>query len=320
MPSGFSSFSLYYALTDALGNLRDNLVTSLLSALTVAFSLAIFTVFLVVFVNLNNIAATWGERTHVVAYVKEGIKTGPSGTAGWPSGTAGGPPGAANWTEALKKTVEATPGVKDVTFISKEGALAALRAELKGHEGVLEGVAPDILPASFEIILDPSYVNPDGVRSVVERLRAIDGIFAVEYGAEWVERFSSFMRFMEIFTFVIGAFLAAATLFIISNTIRLTVYARRHEIEVMRYLGASGAFIKVPFLVEGMASGVMGGALSLGILFLGRYAAGRHIPQYFIFIIENPFPLWKLSGGLMMAGLLLGGAGSLVSLGRFLKV
>ncbi|MBI5559962.1 MAG: ABC transporter permease [Deltaproteobacteria bacterium] len=231
-----------------------------------------------------------------------------------------GPAGGGGAAEGLKQGIEARPGVKKAEYVSKESALSTLKAGLKGHEGLLEGVPAGILPASFEITLDPSYINPESVHPVVERLKAMDAVEDVEYGAEFVAKFSAFLRFMEVFTLAIGLFLASATVFIISNTIRLTVYARKDEIEVMRYLGESNLFIKIPFFMEGVTAGGLGGLISLAILELGRYVLGLYIPPSFVFVIENTFPFISLTGLVVLCGFFLGGVGSIVSMGRFLRV
>ncbi|MDO8426893.1 MAG: hypothetical protein Q7T24_05205, partial [Deltaproteobacteria bacterium] len=119
---------------------------------------------------------------------------------------------------------------------------------------------------------------------------------------------------------IIGVFLAAATIFIISNTIRLTVYARKDEIEIMRLVGASTLFVKVPFFIEGALQGLLGGVLALVVLGAGRYLLLSNIPPYFSFVADVPFPAYVVFGLLVVAGVIMGVAGSLISMGRFLKV
>jgi cell division transport system permease protein len=292
--------SILYTLSDALRSIRANFTTAILSSLTVAFALAIFSLFLLVFINLNTVVETWGERTHIVVYIKDG--------------------GEKAGVKSLKKRVAGIPGVKDVKYVSKDEALKALRAELRGQEGILEGIGSNPLPASFEIKLSERHRTPEGVKATVKKLERMDWVDDVQYGAEWVEKFSGFLKFLELSAIVVGVFLAAATLFIISNTIRLTVYARKEEIEIMRYLGATNAFIKVPFLVEGMLQGLFGAGLALGMLLLGRHVVATQIPPYLGFVLVSPVAFPVLLGALVGVGVALGVAGSLVSMGRFLKV
>jgi cell division transport system permease protein len=171
------SFSLLYTLTDALRSIRANLTTAILCSLTVGFALAIFSVFLIVFINLNVVLETWGDRTHIVVYIKEGAEKG---------GVA-----------QLKAKVAKVPGVKSVQYVSRNEALKLLREELKGQEGILKGIGSNPLPSSFEIKVTETHRNPQGVKATVERLKRMDWVEDVQYGAEWVEKFSGFLKFVE---------------------------------------------------------------------------------------------------------------------------
>lgn len=292
--------ALIYLIGDGLRNIKDNLMTAALSALTVAFALAIFALFTVVFVNLGAIVDTWGDKSHVVVYVKSGDLTELG-------------------EGKLKKDILGVPGITGADFVSREKALALLRAELKEHEGVLDGVDITALPASFEVKIAKEELNPAGVARIVKRLGVFKWADEVQSGGEWVEKFTAFLKFSRIFALVVGVFLAAATLFIISNTIRLTLYSRRDEIEVMSYLGATAAFIKIPFFLEGMVVGIVGGLLALVILAVGQIALTWYIPPYFTFIIASPVSVVNLLITMVVSGLVIGGLGSLLSLGRFLK-
>jgi cell division transport system permease protein len=293
-------FSLLYMLGDAMRSLRANLLTALLSSVTVGFALAILAIFAVVIINLNGVVEIWGDRTHIVAYVKRGAEREDPGI--------------------LRGTLTGLPGVKSAEYVSGARAFELLKEELEGQGGILEGIGSNSLPASFEIRMDGSHMTPEGVREAVEAVRALGWVEDVQYGADWVERFSSLLGFLEISALVVGVFLAAATLFIISNTIRLTVYARREEIEIMRYLGADDIFIKVPFFVEGMVEGFTGGLLALAMLLGGRYALEGSIPPYLGFVVDPPVEAAVFLVVLVAAGVSMGAVGSLVSLGRFLKV
>ncbi|MEE9613498.1 MAG: permease-like cell division protein FtsX [Thermodesulfobacteriota bacterium] len=290
---------LFYTVTDAARNIRENLATAVLSSFTVGFSLAIFAVFLIAFMNLNAVVETWGDRTHIVAYMKDG--TGQKETG------------------KLRAELEGMPGVKSFEYVSRDDALGALREELKGHEGILEGVDLDLLPASFEIRLEESHRTPQGVKETVGKLKGLPSVGDVQYGTEWAEKFTAFLRFIELGALLVGGFLAAATLFIISNTIRLTVYARKDEIEVLRLVGATDGFIKIPFLIEGLVQGFFGGVLATGMVFAGRYVLTANMPPYFDFVLETPFSIPVLFAILVLSGVFMGAVGSLVCLGRFLR-
>ncbi|MFQ5735566.1 MAG: cell division protein FtsX, partial [Thermodesulfobacteriota bacterium] len=263
---GASATDLLYMLSDAVRSLKANRSTTIFTAVTLGFSLAIFSLFLLVFINVNGALSTWGDRTQVAVYVKASAPA----------------------PKRLKKAVLAMEGVRSVVYISKKEAFEELRRGMKGHESILEGVDPATLPASLEIKLDGITSDPEKVDSLVAKLKALDWAEEVQYSREWAEKFSSFLRFLELGALFIGIFLAAATVFIISNTIRLAVYARKDEIEIMRLVGASDAYIKMPFFLEGVAQGVLGGVLAMGILALAMYVLKTNIPPYFGFAVQAP--------------------------------
>lgn len=291
------SSNLLYIVTDALRSLRENSVTTALTAVTLGVSLSIFSIFIFVFVNLNAAISSWGDRTQIVAYIKDGSEA----------------------PEKIREAVLSIPGVTAVEFVSKEMALKELKDELKGHEMVLEGVDSNPLPASVEIKVGGLYKNPGAVSTVVARLKQMGWAEDVQFNREWIEKISGLLGFIELAAVFMGFFLAAATIFIISNTIRLAVYARKDEIEIMRLVGASDRFIKVPFFIEGAVQGFAGGVIALLITGASRYLVAANVPPYFNFIVQTPLPVPAIAVALIAAGVLMGVAGSLISMARFLK-
>ncbi len=292
--------NIRYVLRDSLRSVRANMPSAIFTALTLGFSLAILALFAVVFLNLNTMVTGLGDKTVIVAYVKD-------------SALAAGP-------ERLKSEALGVPGVSAAEFISKEAAFSELKSGFRGHEAIFEGVDANPLPASMEIKLKDSFKDPSKVTGAVERLKAMSWVEEVQYSAEWVERFSAFLRFVELGASVIGVFLAAAVLFIISNTIRLTVYARKDEIEIMRLVGASDLYIKAPFFIEGALQGFAGGLIALLMLGGAGLMLSSEIPAYLAFVVTVPISTPMLFLSLVCAGIFMGVAGSLISMGRFLKV
>lgn len=293
------SADFFYIITDAFRSLRENTGTTILTSFTLAFSLAIFSLFIFVIVNLNGVVEGWGEKTQLIVYVKDSHDT---------------------QVESSRQALAAVPGVKSVEFVSKEKALERLREELKGHEGILEGLGSNPLPASFEAGVFEEFKEPEKVAEVAGRIKSLEWVEEVQYSKEWVEKLSSFVRFVQLAAVAIGVFLGAATLFIISNTIRLAVYARRDEIEIMKLVGASDMYVKAPFVLEGLIQGFLGGLLAMCILAIGRYAVLSEVPSYLRFAVELPFGAGLFLAALVLCGMLMGVAGSLISMNRFLKV
>lgn len=288
-----------YIFSDAVSSITTNWATTALTSITLGFSLSIFFLFLFMFINLDTAVNKWGDKTHIVAYVKDSAR--------------------GELPAAMKTDIQALPGVRSVKYVSSQDALAELKETLGAHKGILDGVDENPLPASFEIKVADAYRVEGKVSSVVERLKAFKWIDDVQYSQEWIEKVSSFIRFMELAAAAVGIFIAAATIFVISNTIRLTVYARRDEIEIMRLVGASDRYIKAPFFIEGFFQGILGGFLALAMLMGGRAILHAQMPNYLNFLMKYPLNLPLLTLTLVVCGITLGVSASVFSTMRFLK-
>lgn len=287
----------------AVANLRQNIFVSLVTVGTISLSLLIAALFLLVYVNLEGMAEGWSDKVQVTAYFNE--EPSPLAVA------------------ALKGRVKAIPGTTKVVFVSQVEAEKRLRGRLKGQESLLEGITADVLPASLEISLDRGHRESASVASYVTALKQIQGITEVQYGEEWVKRFNSFMNLFRLMGTLLGGFLAIAVLFIVSNTIKLTIYARKDELELLGLVGATRFFIKAPFLIEGVLQGALGAVISLVALLLCYFTFLKNAAN---FLGVNPaaaglsfLPVPHLAA-ILCGGVLLGFIGSLTSLKRFIHV
>jgi len=298
--------NLRFFISDALGAMRGNLPTTILTAVTLAFSIAICVFFFIVFMNMGGLFGAWGRNAYIVAYVRDRAPAG--------KGSRG-----AKDAPRLEKELMGIRGVSRARYISKAEAMAELKKGLRGHAGILEGMDMGILPASFEISLRREYREPKKMLAVVRRIKSLPWVEEVQYSQEWAQRFYGVFRFFELTAVVIGAVLGAAAVFVITNTIRLTVYARREEIEVLRLVGASDMFISMPFLIEGVIEGAAGGVLACIMVFAVITLLRYNIPVYLAFILDMPAPLYVVFIVTTIAGVLAGAAGSIISTGRFLR-
>ena len=198
-------------------------------------------------------------------------------------------------------------------------AIQVFKNELKGQKGILDELGANPLPSSFEIGLKKPFRNSDGVRTIVAKLKVLEGIDDIHYGQEWVDRFTAFLSFFKAAGLIIGVFLLISTIFIISNTIRLTVYARKEEIDIMRLVGATESFIKTPFFIEGLFEGLAGAILAFIMFNAVRYMLLKNIPASFSSLINIPFPVTDFMIILLGIGTAMGVFGSFISLTRFLK-
>ncbi|NJD39129.1 MAG: ABC transporter permease [Geobacter sp.] len=291
-----------YFLERAVANMRQNVFVNLVTIGTITLALLIVSLFLLLFVNLENAAENWSEKVQVTIYYDKELTP--------------------QEQSDLKSRIQTIPGTSKVYWVGRDEAMRRFKGRLKGQETLLDGIRPEVLPASFEISLKKTSRSTEAIDQYVASLKKLPNIGEVQYGEEWVRRFYTFLTFMRIVGGLVGGFLVLAVVFIVSNTIRLTVYARRDELEIMSLVGATRLFIKMPFLLEGLMQGLVGGLLALGLLLsvhlLFLHNAGN-------FLTFNPataglsFLPVEYIAALLAAGALLGFLGSLTALRRFIN-
>ena len=292
-----------YFVIRALRNMRQWPFLCTASILTMAIALATVATFFLVVVNIEQLASRWTKEIQVVAYLKKAPKQ----------------QNVVLLTQNLKKI----PEVETVNYVTQADAMQRFKNHLGEDASLLEGVSRDLLPASFELGLHSEFRNQRGISAVIEQLENILEVDDLRYGQKWLERFNDFVQMLRFVGIILGGFLLFAALFIVSNTIKLTLYARRDELEIMALVGATMRFIKIPFMLEGAIQGLLGGLISLAFLALS-----------FIFIISRSLEsFWLTPTGfdlifltmnqqiiLVLSGVVLGVLGSLSSLRRFVRI
>ncbi len=291
---------LVYFLRKALGNIWTNPFISLVTLSTIAISMLILGLFSLIYLNVQQSLHQVGGELQITAYLQETISP--------------------KQAEVLRSKVADWPEVEGITYISKEQALARFRSQLREYAGILAGLKENPLPASLELTLMPQYGRSGNIKELSTRLGRLPGVAEVQYGRKWMAKLRVFVELMKLVGITVGGLLLIATIFVISNTIRLTFYSRREELEIMRLVGATDFFIKAPFLIEGLLHGLGGallaaGGLSLLILFLFSHL---DLPLR-LAVMAGSLPTGQLVAGFLGLGLLLGVLGSMVSLRRFLR-
>ncbi len=292
-----------YFIRQAWLNLTQNPWLNAITLATITVSFLIFGVFLIVFLNTRGLMEEWGSRIRVSAYLVSSL------------GRAEG--------LALRDKILAFEEVQEAAYRSKEDAMKILEEKMPDRKELLRGLPRNPLPASLEIRVKPAYQNSEGVKSLVRKLKTVQGIEDLQYGADWLDRFSAFMTLLKILGWGLGGLLFAATILVISNAIRLNIFARREEIEIMRSVGATGLFIRAPFYLEGILQGFLGSVFALGMLF-GFFQIFMTKAYEPLKDVLGNFPAQFLTleqmGAVALGGLLLGMVGTQVSVGRYLRV
>lgn len=276
---------------------------TVLAVVTIGVALAVLATFAVIVENLRRVADQLGREVEISAYL--------SPTLIAPKRTL------------LEGQIRGWEGVGAVRFVPPTEAMKELKGALGKDALLLDGLPADVLPASLEVRLESRTWGAGEVRAIAERLGKLEGIDDVRYGQEDIERVDALLGFTRVAALVLGVALMLATILIISNTIRLTVYARRDEIEIMSLVGATNAFVRAPFVLEGAIQGLLGGLLALGGLVGLRGVLETGIERglgYAYGPIELHFAPLDFLGLLVVSGVLLGLIGSLLAVGKFLKV
>ena len=290
----------------AFQNIRADVWLNLASVLVISLMITLVSAFLTVAKNGSMLLDHFAGRVEVVFYLAESHTV--------------------DEAQVLAEELRKDPAVAEVTYISKAQALARFKSQITELADVVDTLEDNPLPASVEISLHSQYREIPNVERFAEHYTSAPGVEEVYYGKEWVKRLGRIVRWLWIAGAAVGLFLAGAALFIIANTIKLSIHRRAEEIALMRLVGATNRFIQAPFLIVGVLQGLLGTALSMGVLYgVFAWAADKMATTPELFAPFFPgFSLSFLSANQILAtilgGALLGLFGSLSSTRKFLRV
>ena len=285
----------------AIKDIIDNRFLNIVTIITIAISILIASAFFLFFINADDIVSSWKKGIRLMVYLKPGID-------------------AAGLIE-LKRNIKGISGVQEATFISKEKALARLKEQMRRQASLFENLKKNPLPDAFEVRVVPSLQEETAVEKVASRIESLSAIDEVEYGQLWFKRFTNIINLFRLTGYALGVLFFMAAVFIVANTIRIVLYSRREEVEIMRLVGAADGFIKTPFYIEGIILGALGGIIGLATLLI-----------LFIFIVLNfeqslsggifqlRFLPIKLTVGIVLGSMFVGWLGCYLSLKQFLKI
>ncbi len=264
------------ALRDAMFAVRKAPLLSALSVMTIGFSLFAFALFGLVALNIKSALERVEERVEIRAFISEGTRIEEI----------------ANAAEEISRYKE----VQATKVVTQDQALERARRELGEFTDVFEA---GVLPASIDVRLKPGSRDPRSVGAVATRIRTIAFVDDVRFGEEWITQLHRLRNMAGITGLALGSAFAMVAVMIIGATIRMTVLARAKEISIMRLVGATDAFIRRPFLIEGFAKGVLGGLLALGLTWVSAVVAKNYLNFQAIFF-DQRIVLFGLAGGALM--------------------
>jgi cell division transport system permease protein len=289
--------NLSFFLREVYFNMKRNPLMNAASVSTIMILVMILGIFLLLAMNLNHMAENVLQQLQITARLSPTLKN--------------------EQIQELKKKIILIPEVSSAEFVSKDEAFRRLQKNL-GRSISISDVGVNPLPNYFEVSLK----SPREIELVAGRISKLPGVETVRYGQDLSRKIISVSRVVYWTGAVLIILLLISTLFIVSNTIRLTVFARRREIRIMQLVGAANWFIRWPFVIEGMLQGLGGALLSVFLINLFYPFLADSVKNAFLFIPILPPELVipRLTALLLTAGILTGAAGSIISVNKFLHL
>jgi cell division transport system permease protein len=281
--------SLRIGIREGVRTITRNASLFLLSLLVAAISLFLLALFSLVTVNLYKSIELLDEKIEIIVFLDRTANV-----------------------ESLQENIEKLNGVNEVIFVSSEQALAELKNELQDTEEILNVFEENPLPASFRVKLESSFRNAEGLEEISSKIMLLSGIEETLYGGELVDQLKRVTRVIVLFDLGLLLIIIFSVIFVIFQTIKLTIFARSTEIEIMKLVGASNGFIAVPFTFEGVVQGFIGGIIAFLLTLITYRVAGFFFGNLY-------FPHWWFLLGTIVGGIVFGIIGSSIAIRRFLK-
>jgi cell division transport system permease protein len=281
-----------YALREAFAAFRRTPLLAMLSVVAIAFSLFIVGLFGLTAYNISQAVSRVEEKVEVVGYLRDDATPAQ--------------------LQLAQEEIRKLPEVQELRYVDKTEALATAMAEMDEFRDVFTDLESNPLPASLEVSLRTGQSNPDAVGRVAKRLGAYAFVEEVDYGDGWVEKIYTIRRLFGAAATVIGGAFALVAAIIIATAIRIAVFARREEISIMRLVGATDGFVQLPFVLEGVITGFLGGLAAAGLTYLSFGVLNRYL-----FELNFLPPEWIV--GVVVAGTVFGFLSSMVAVRRHLE-
>lgn len=288
-------------LRQAGRNLRQTWPSQLMTLLTVSLSVLIFAFFYLIYTNMINSGEKLGDDLRLIIYLED--DPGPQ------------------MREQIRRKITNFDEVEDIIFVSSAEAYENFAEQLGSNRDVLEDIPRDFLPASVEVVPLKNLRSLNQVKLFSEYLSNLPGTLKVQYGQEWVERFYYFTRLLSIVVFLSGTLLILTTIFMVSYTIRLTIFNRQAELELLKLVGATNNYIRTPFLIEGVVQGFIGSSLGIFSLFLlfqwiKLHFSGPGLLELFSFTFFSP----EVIIAIIVTSIILCSTGSFTSMQKYLRI
>ena len=292
--------SIKYFFIDAFKSLKRNRTLSIAAMITVLITFFIFGTFILLGLNFNNIIEDVASKVEIKVYLDDDIKLIDQ--------------------REIELKLNEQEGVKEVIYESKEEAFLNFKESLKDNPGLLKGfdLENNPLPSSYIVKLEA----PEFAESIAKSVEGMTGIESISNQQEMIDTISNFVGGVRVAGITLFAVFVAVSIFLITNTIKITVYSRRKEVGIMKFVGATDWFIRWPFIIEGIIIGIIGSLIASILLFLlYKWAYGYIVASMLIVTLVPPvFVLNTLTILFILGGTIVGALGSIFALRKFLDV
>lgn len=292
---------LAYILRQTGKNLRQTWGTQIMTLLTVTLSVLIFAFFFLIYTNMLRASERLGNDVRLIVYLDQEVPE--------------------QARPELEKKIRSFAPVEKIVFVSRSEAFARLGAQLGKEKDVLNDLGPDFLPPSIEVYPLKTLNDLTKISQFSDFLLTLPHAAKVQTGSDWLRRFGYFTNLLRIVVLLSAGLLIISMTFIISYTLRLTVLSRQGELEVLRLLGATSAYIRLPLLLEGMLQGLLGSSLGIAALYsLYQWVANGFSGPGFLKLFNITFFPPEITASILLASVVLCTGGSLFSIRRFIRI
>ena len=285
----------------AFSDFRQHFCAQLITTMVVSLSILIFAFFTLLYFNLQHFVDRFGAELGLVVFLTEDTPK--------------------DRIPSLYQKLTGLSEVEKVTYISSEEAFGRLEKFLKDEKEVLEGVDPQFLPPSFEIQVNRAVFQLKRIKQLAGEIDKWPEVSKVQFGQEWIDRLYVFSGLVRTIVAVTGILLLFTAAFVVTNTIKLTVYARQEELKIIRLVGATNIFIQGPFLVEAFLQGLLGSSLAIGVVFACyRFVQGLEAKSELLRGVNICFIPWQYTVAIIASSVLLCVLGTVLAMRRSLRL
>ena len=284
----------------ALRDIQNHKLLNIITVITIALSVLIIGSFFLFFGNVSSILGNWEKGIRMMVYINSDLSE--------------------EKRLKIKEKIVKIEGIREIRFISKNAALKHLKKQMKRHSSLFENLKENPLPDAFEIQTIWENQTIKNLEKIARKIEKISFVKDVEYGEKWFQRFNNLYSFFRFTGYSLSCLFFMAVIFIVANTIRLILYSRGEEIGIIRLVGATDNFIKIPFYLEGIIQGVLGGIIGLVILFIAFILISSSISQEFSAeALTIRFLSFSVATFIVIFTIIVGWLGSYLSLRHFFK-